>query len=144
MRRSSNATDESRNSRTDLRAAQAVIATLTNERDALQRTLTAERDSQSQAQQTLSARAQEIDQLQGSTEELHARIGALQQQLTAAQTAGNEHLSKVQDLERTLGESQLRRDMLTSEVAAMRARVQQLESEVTAGLTAANRSDDVS
>jgi chromosome segregation ATPase len=121
---------------TDLRAAHALIATLTEERDALQRTLTSERESQSQAQQALSARAQEIDQLHGSTEELHARISSLQRELTATQSSSGEQQSKVQELERTLSESQLRRDMLTSEVEAMRERHQQLESEVTAGLTA--------
>jgi chromosome segregation ATPase len=113
-----------------------VIATLTEERDALQQTLTAERESQSRAQQALSARAQEIDQLHGSTEELHAHISSLQRELAAAQSSSGEQLSKVEELERTLRGSELRRDMLTSEVEAMRARAQQLESEVTAGRTA--------
>jgi chromosome segregation ATPase len=120
----------------DLRAAQAASVALEAERDTLQRMLTAERESQSQAQQVLSARAQEIDQLHGSTEELHARITSLQHQLTAALTSSGEQQAKIQDLERTLGESQLRRDMLTSEVESMRARVQQLELEASAGLTA--------
>jgi chromosome segregation ATPase len=119
-----------------LLSAQTTIASVTEQRDALQRTLTAERESQTQAQQTLSDRALEITQLHGSTEELHARINSLQQQLAAAQSANSEQISKVQDLERTLGEGQLRRDMLTSEVESIRTRLQQVESEATLGLAA--------
>lgn len=121
---------------TELRKTQATIASITDERDGLQRSLTAERESQTQAQQILSARAQEISQLHGSTEELHARITLLQQQLAAAQGASSEQISKAQELERKLSESQLRRDMLTSEVESMRSRFQQLESEASLGLSA--------
>jgi chromosome segregation ATPase len=113
----------------ELQAAKAAIASLTDERDQALRTLAAEREAQSQAQLALTARAQEIDQLHGSSEQLHARIAALQQELSSAQSAGNEHQAKAQDLERALTESQLRREILADEIQSARTRLQQLESE---------------
>jgi chromosome segregation ATPase len=113
----------------ELEAARGSIRALTEERDQALRTLAAEREAQSQAQLVLTARAQEIDQLHGSTEALHARISGLQQQLAAAQSAGNAHQSKAQELERTLNESQLRRDTLASELESARTRLTQLEGE---------------
>lgn len=120
----------------DVRIGRESITSLTEERDGLQRTLAAERESQAHAQQALSARVQEIDQLQDSTDALQARIAALQQQLAAEQTSQGETASKLQDLERALNESQLRRDLLTSEAEGMRARLLQLESELKQAIAA--------
>jgi chromosome segregation ATPase len=100
------------------------------------RTLAAEREAQAQAQLTLTARAQEINQLHGSTEELQARIATLQQQLAATQTTSSEHQVRAQDLQRTLDETVLRRDMLANDVESARARVQELEQEIAEGLAA--------
>jgi DNA repair protein SbcC/Rad50 len=113
----------------ELQNAKVAIASLTSERDQALRTLASEREAQSQAQLALTARAQEIDQLQGSSAQLHGRIATLQQELTTAQTLGSEQQAKAQDLARALNESQLRRDALSSEIESARTRLQQLETE---------------
>lgn len=113
----------------ELHSARGSIASLTSERDQALKTLASEREAQAQAQVALSARAQEIDQLQGSTEELQTRIATLTQQLVAAQNSGKEHETKAQDLERAIAESELRRNVLTNEIETARARIQQFETD---------------
>jgi chromosome segregation ATPase len=113
---------------TDLAAANGTISLLTADREGLQQTLITERESQAQAQQALSARAQEIDQLQGSTEALQARIASLEEQLASEQSAQRYRLAKIETLERTLAESQLSGDALSDELAAVRRELDEVRA----------------
>jgi chromosome segregation ATPase len=120
----------------ELLDAQDAVASLTDERDRLLQTLTAERDAQRQAQQALHARAQEIEHLHGSSETLQAQLAALQQQLVVEQSARTDQAGKLEQLERELDESWLRRDLLTNEAESLRAQIRQYETELQQTLEA--------
>lgn len=111
------------------RKNEALVASLTAERDGLVRALAEERETKTQAQETLSARAQEIDELQGSSAALQTQIAALRQQLATEQARHRETTDQLRELEHAVSEGQLARDDLASELETMRARVQQLEAD---------------
>jgi chromosome segregation ATPase len=120
----------------ELRDDQDAIALLTDERNRLQQTLTAERDAQRRAQQALHERTQEIEQLHCSSETLQAQLAALQQQLVVEQSARTEQADKLEKLERELEESRLRRELLTTEADSLRAQIRQYEAELQQALEA--------
>jgi chromosome segregation ATPase len=114
----------------DLSGAHATITALGAERDELRNALATERESQLHTQHALSARTDEIGQLQGSAEQLQSSIAALQQQLAAEQSAhGNQH-NQLGNLERELAQSRAQHDILTSDLASARTRIEQLTAEV--------------